>query len=809
VTKKEVFKNLIIVAFLASLIFVLHCLVVGEPYVGMGDYYDQQIAFYKHAHEFVRGGNWLWDWNAELGVEFIPTYAFYLTFSPFFLITLLFPNNWVIYLMPILNVLKVVLANATAILYFKDKFKKKELVFLSAFLYAFCGWMFDSLFFNHFIEVMAIFPLYLWSFDKVIAGEKKGLFCVMTTISLLVNYFFWFGEVVFIALYFLVRVIFDKSYKVTKNGLIRFVIEGLLGVGLTCIVLFPIVNTVFQNPRANAKLGGNLFSYSNLQMYFSIIKSALQFPNPLMWQGDWFKVLEFGCPSQTLYIGGIGVFLIFPFFVKSEKKWLKIFLGLMFVFAIIPILNSSFALFSSTYYARWFYMLTFFLIWASISFLDDFTVNENKKIVTLSIAIIVALYMICCFVGYFLHVRVDEFVYFDNILFSVASFVFTVISFAICITQKDTEKMSRIVMIFAVISTFSFYIYGCWYQNNMATYKNEGYHYIKEILDNEIEDDSEFYRIHNDRYLNTGLLYNKSSVLGYNSIVPASIYDFYTFIGDTREVKSSTIDKNSKILNVFSVKYIYDEKNHEWVENENYLPMGVIFDNLESVYSYDKIVVSEADVAQKLFLDKHVYIKYQDQDKEEILFEKRDNFKVEGIDINVEKFNNKTIYTYTTDRYLTIPGICKTYNKIKVNNLNMVSSQIADCVDGDLFVAKMGDVKIEVEHIIESSVRSARLTNMEFSQYGLKANSNLDRSALVFFTIPYDDLWDAYIDGKKVEIIKGDNAFIVLDIPEGEHSIEFKYNTKYYKYGAIVSGISCLLFIAYMIFDKNKKSGEN
>ena len=84
VTKKDVIKNLIFVAIMASLIFVIQVLMMRIPYVGIGDYFDQQIAFYTHAHVFITDGNWLWDWNAELGVEFIPTYAFYLTFSPFF-----------------------------------------------------------------------------------------------------------------------------------------------------------------------------------------------------------------------------------------------------------------------------------------------------------------------------------------------------------------------------------------------------------------------------------------------------------------------------------------------------------------------------------------------------------------------------------------------------------------------------------------------------------------------------------------------------------------------------------------------------
>ena len=255
--RKDIVKNLFFVALVASMIFIIQSIMTGAPFVGYGDYYDQQIAFYQHGHEFIKSGNWLWDWNSELGSEFIPAFAFYFVFSPFFWLTIPFPNEWMIYMMPVLLVIKLVTMNATSILFFKDKFKNKSLVFLAAFLYTFCGFTFDSLFFNHFIDVMAIFPLYLWSFDNVVMGKKRGLFAILTTISLLNNYYFWFGQVIFIALYFVTRVIFDKGYVVTLKNFINFVIEGLIGLGISCVFLFPIINTVFSNPRANAKISEN------------------------------------------------------------------------------------------------------------------------------------------------------------------------------------------------------------------------------------------------------------------------------------------------------------------------------------------------------------------------------------------------------------------------------------------------------------------------------------------------------------------------------------------------------------------------
>lgn len=805
-TKKDVIKNLIFVAIMASLIFVIQVLMMRIPYVGIGDYFDQQIAFYTHAHDFITDGNWLWDWNSELGAEFIPTFAFYLTFSPFFLITLLFPVEWMVCEMPILIVLKIVLADGMALLYFKDKFKKKELAFLGAFLYAFCGWMFDSLFFNHFIEVMAIFPLYLWSFDEVMAGRRKGLFCILTTASILINYFFWFGEVIFIALYFVIRKVFDKTYDVKLGGFTSFVIEGLIGVALTGVVLLPIMNTVFQNPRAIAKLAGDTFTYENPQMYFSIIESALSFPTIMLWKGDWFKILKFGCPSQTLYILGLGVFLIPLFFAKAKERWMKIFLSTLTIIALVPILNSSFALFSSTYYCRWFYMFTFFLIWTSLLLLDQIEIEKERKNILISTSIVIVVYIVCAIAGYFLNAKDNPYAYWVNIWFSIITFAISVMAFIFCILEKDTKKMVVKTIVISSVLMLSFYSsirYVKMVEEETEVTKGK---YLLTLMENDVSDDSEFYRIYNEDYMNTGLLHNKSSMLGYNSITPASVYDFYKLLNEDREVQSDFIEPDSKLLSLFSTKYFY--VGHKWVENEEYMPMGIVFNNLEPVLNYNELIVSETDIINKLYLESNYYHQFKHLDVEIEEDALVNELVIDDINIKINHFDGKREYIYTSNKNIEIPDICKNTTYIKINDKPIGLSNEGACIGNNLFINKTGDVKIEVgwQELSDLNIYSANLENMVFDQYGFEADINLDKEALVFFTIPYDSLWDAYIDGEQVEIIKGDNAFIVLHVKEGPHHIEIKYNTKYYEYGAMITIPSILILAAYMIVSRKKKS---
>ena len=84
-----------------------------------GDFNSQQIPFYQLAHNAVRNGNFFWNWNTDLGANFIGSYSFYLLGSPFFWLTIPFPDAAVPYLMPVLLALKYATASLTAFMYIK------------------------------------------------------------------------------------------------------------------------------------------------------------------------------------------------------------------------------------------------------------------------------------------------------------------------------------------------------------------------------------------------------------------------------------------------------------------------------------------------------------------------------------------------------------------------------------------------------------------------------------------------------------------------------------------------------------------
>ena len=77
----------------------------------------------------------------------------------------------------------------------------------------------------------------------------------------------------------------------------------------------------------------------------------------------------------------------------------------------------------------------------------------------------------------------------------------------------------------------------------------------------------------------------------------------------------------------------------------------------------------------------------------------------------------------------------------------------------------------------------------------------------MFTSIPYDEGWSVYVDGKKAEKIKIMDAFIGLKLEKGQHEIEFKYLSSGIIEGAIISVASLALLLLICLVKKVIENG--
>lgn len=262
---------------MAFLCFLPLFLKDGSFFIYFGDYNMQQLPFYTKIHEAVRSGTFFFDMKTDLGSSIYTSYSFYLLGSPFFWLTVPFPKQALPYLLPFLMMFKIALASLGAYLYMRNYVKEECSACIGRLLYGFCGFQMVSLVFNHFLDVTALFPFYLIAADKLAQEKKRGYFALMTACMALTNYFFFVGEVVFLAIYVLVRYVVgnkDCQWKERVFLVCRMAACGVIGIFMAAFFLLPSLMAVAGNGRVSQTIfDRNLFFYEDLKTYGALLKS--------------------------------------------------------------------------------------------------------------------------------------------------------------------------------------------------------------------------------------------------------------------------------------------------------------------------------------------------------------------------------------------------------------------------------------------------------------------------------------------------------------------------------------------------------
>ena len=96
-----------------------------------------------------------------------------------------------------------------------------------------------------------------------------------------------------------------------------------------------------------------------------------------------------------------------------------------------------------------------------------------------------------------------------------------------------------------------------------------------------------------------------------------------------------------------------------------------------------------------------------------------------------------------------------------------------------------------ISKIKENPVEVSSYKNKVTVNYKVKSETS------IFFTIPYDQGWSAYQNGKKLQIQQAQTGFMKIDVPEGEGTITLSFIPKGFVAGASCSLIAIIVFIFY------------
>ncbi|MBQ9938962.1 MAG: YfhO family protein [Oscillospiraceae bacterium] len=754
------------IAFAMAAILFIPTLLTGEGlFTYYGDYNVQQIPFYQLAHRAVRSGSFMWNWETDLGANFIASYSFYLLFSPFFWLTLPFPTAWLPYLMAPLFVLKFAFAAFFAYFYIKRFVEDTTFAVIGGLLYSFSGFMVYNIFFNHFHDVVVFFPLLLIGLEKMIKENKRGFFAVAVFINAIVNYWFFIGEVVFVILYFCIRCTDKALVPNVKTWFAKFGLawlEAIIGVLMALSVLLPSCLALLGNPRTGSDsllTGWNLIYHSSPQRYLHIIASFF-FPPDLPSRPNFFPDHGAKWASLAAWLPFVSMCGVIAYLQCTRNNWLRKMIAACAVFALCRGLNSAFILLNSSYYARWFYMFTLMTSLATVIALErssrDINIERGTKwtaTITIVISAVVGLTPKTEKSG-------GEDVLSIGLMDSPAEFwswvliaLGSLLLFAVLFKKfKGTARFAKVMLAGVALV-------GVIYSTVLVNVGRAVSSTIDDVLDVALpgqkvitlpEEEGSFAR--SDYYEmmeNTGMFWSTPTIRCFHSIVPVSVMEFYPTVGVERDVSSKPDHSIYPLRAFLSTKWLFIEEETSDQSpmpgfslydtqmginiyiNENYIPMGFTYDNYISQDEYDSLTKNERAYALLNYI---------------VLNEEQ-----------IEK--HKDILDYSS----------------------CYVSTFYDDFENSVWERTLGSAYY-----------------FDYDNTGFTSKIELEEENLVFFSVPYEKGWSAYVNGEKAEIEKVNVGFMAVRVPAGDNEIRFEYFTPGLKIGLVGTAVGTLALIAYV-----------
>ena len=767
--KKYINKHIYLKAFILGLatafcLFVPYLVVDKGFFTYAGDFNSQQIPFYMYVNQLVKSGSLNWGWAIDLGSSVVNSYSFYLLGSPFFWLSCIFPYKSIPYIMPYLLMLKFAVGNMGAFGYLRRYAKNDNYAMVGALVYTFCGFSIYNIFFNHFIESVVFFPFLLWALDEFIYNKRKGVFPLIVALNLVNNYFFFIGQVIFLVIYFGCKLL-SKEYKITIKEFFSLAIESVMGCLMGIVLFVPSVFSIVQNPRTLSGLAGfGLWLHGTVQQYFAILSSALLPPDvPYMPSLFTDGLVKWTSMSAFVAFGGLFGLFVFGKYRKNSSFY-KTFI-ICTVCAFVPVLNSMFYAFNSSYYARWYYMPVLML--AAMN-MQSFSMEREEiwhglKCTAILTAVLLpfGLTPIKSDNSWFIGLAEQVAVYWLNILIAFLSLYlvyFTVSNYKD--SPKYTQKLTSGAL--TIITLFGMLHLGLtkmpqWDADHL--YKPQNY----DILDSfGFDDDMKSYRMDTyNCYDNLGLFTNIPCIQFFNSTVSPSIMEFYPSVGVKRDVSSKPLANMYALRTLLSVKYLvmpnwevsnfeqesdlygFDLLSHSYpynvYENTYFIPMGFTYNDYVSYESLNSINASYRS---------HVLLRAIAMDESLI-----DKYNLPLKEMAVDKLQD---YTYST------------------------------------YIQDVAERKSMASHYFNQT------------DDGFECKINLEKGNLVFFSVPYDSGFTAYVNGVETEIEKVSYGMCAVYAPAGENEIVFTYRTPYLTTGIALTVFGWAVYAGYVLVLKKK-----
>ncbi len=808
-----------IIAFVIPLIIMTALYIAREIYPFgnncylRSDMYHQYAPFFSELWNKLRHGEGLtYSWDIGMGTNFTALYAYYLA-SPSNWFIVLFQQKYMIEIMNVIIILKLCLSSLTFTYYISKHFNtRKCTIALFGMFYALSGFVAAYSWNIMWLDCLVLLPLIILGLERLVNENRCFLYCITLGLCIYTNYYIAIMVCISVVLYFIVLM---AAYKGTRRPVIyvkkflNFAIYSLLAGGLAACLLLP------EFYAFTLSASNNIEFPKKLSLYFSILnivtRHLINVP------------VHLGLDHYPNIYCSVAVLLLFPLYVMDKKVDLREKIGKS---ALVLIFLTAFNLnipnfiwhgfhFPNSLPCRQSFIYVFFLLamcYEALSHLKSMTTKQLGGALWIAIGILLFIEQVF---------TVDE-TYDFTIVYISGAFIL-VYALIMLIHLKHEFKVPVIIFI-----AFSLCIIECTINmdsTGIGTTSRSSYlldyDAVKTVTQTVADDDSSFYRMDKkfgSRSNNDGAWHNYHSISTFSSTSNGAMEEFFGELGFEHSFNAYKYNGATLVTeSLFSVKYAisnriltesplrsyYTGSDGEFIYKNNYtLPIG--FMTYNDPYGWEADSANDAGIENQNSLIKNLTgisnvftLTYEN-----------------ATDASFEVKPVKAGHLYMIVRNTSCDTVTATINSSEYTYKDLKKGgtiiDLGYATPDDIIVIS-GDTSMNASvYTLESSrfieafniLNNNSLNVSEFTNNKITGTVNASKDATLICSIPYDNGWSVYIDGKKAETNDIYGALISVNVPAGDHTVTLKYMPVNFILGCIITSLCIIILIGIYTFKK-------
>lgn len=806
----------------------------GENSVATVDMAHQYIPFYASGRQILLDGHsLLYSQALGMGGNYWSLAGYYLC-SPFVLLYLFLPEEVLPDFMAVQELIKITLAGCFFACFYRRKFNRDDItVPIASLCYTMTSFMLLHMCTVIWTDCLLLLPLLVLGVENIVRGGKPWLYVLCLTISLISNYYISYIICIYLLLYY-IAVTFAESKKINLKSIagnfLKFIASSMLSIGMASFVLIPSAFALGESTSVADEAAEEL-----------PVLNPLKILSQFMYNSE-FDILS--DDSLPLVYCSIFVLILVPLFFacKAISSRVKISFGCLtgFLFLSLAVNKLNFIWHGMHIPNKLPYRFSFLLCFTLLIIAGY--VAENFKTISSNAFTFGLIGIIAVAFGfYFINGS-------DNIIMLVGTLGFAVIYTVIFVMRSERKIRPAAAMAVALAVVFAEVT-----TNGALAWKNLSEESPYSVRDDYVSSctqngetvgqimasDSDVYRIES---LGKGTI-NDGAMLGYGSISYFSstnnggLMSLLKNVGYNCDERVAYCYKSFTPLmdSVFNLKYIiYDEDvgNPPYLELQNTDSGRFVYRNiltLPRAFTVSNNLLNWNTEQENPFDVQNDFVKNALETENEVYHSENlavDEALTRGVQFDGGSFtfsgmggtltlnytadSRRHIYAYVnctgasgininageneyhiddTDIYVMDLGYCGENESV---NICIAADQ---SLDGYISLASLN------EAVLEDSIARLGAAPVEFIEYGdthIVCDVNAEYDCLLFTSIPYEQGWSVYVNGKKTDAEAIGGGLIGVPLSAGKNTVELKYFPRGLSAGIVISLFSFALTVVFL-----------